>query len=356
MFRKVLPVLAGLVILALVAGRLWPEPAYAPVTLEPAYLQKAAEWKTAHFPEMPEDWHWQNFSLSGGAYLRTGHSAPGDPKGEIILVPGYAMSSGMYGHIVQGLLARNYAVTTVDLRGQGGSSRMLSNPEKQFVPEFSVYADDLATFIASRRKSTGVPLIVMGESFGGHVSLRALSSHETGADGLLLVAPALQIKTPPYPGWFARGLVETSRLAGLSDRYAVGQSDWVPYAPDFRDETPCASYAPLQHVKDVQFAAHPEIRVGGPTNQWIAGIMKSGGWLQAKGRLKTLGQPVTIIAAGEDYYVRNDISANLCARSLADCQLVTLAEKRHCLLFEGPQTETRILDELDRLYSRFPER
>jgi alpha-beta hydrolase superfamily lysophospholipase len=58
------------------------------------------------------------------------------------------------------------------------------------------FAEDFALFLAQERLP-GLPLVVLGHSFGSLVALVALLDHPNAADGLILSSPALVLRSYP---------------------------------------------------------------------------------------------------------------------------------------------------------------
>src|SRR5947209_16876617 len=72
---------------------------------------------------------------------------PPGRKGTLCLFPGRAEFIEKYFEVVQDARARGFAVATLDWRGQGLSQRMLANPRKGHVRNFSEYDRDLDAFM-----------------------------------------------------------------------------------------------------------------------------------------------------------------------------------------------------------------
>ncbi len=347
---------AGVAALLVVTGAillLWPEADYAPYEPEADYKERAAAYLAKNLTPMPETWQWDSFTAGDGKKMRWGTALPdGEIRGTVIFVPGYTGALEMYADYHHALLRRGYKVYGFDLRGQGGSDRMLANPEKPWVSDFSVYSDDVAGFVHKVRAETEGPLVLIGESFGGHVVLRAAGDHALPIDGLVLAVPAMRIQTAPMSYGMARFIVETSRTLGFGKDYALMQKNWQPYRTDLTQPNYCGDTLDRIHVKDTLYTARPELRVGGTTNQWIAEIMKSGEMVSKPDYLQQLDMPVLLVTGDTDTIVQKDVSVNACEVHIPDCETLVLENSGHCTISEPAETRSKMFDGVEALFAR----
>src|SRR5215467_3941751 len=115
------------------------------------------------------------FKSSGGMKLRFARWEPTRPpkRGTVCVFQGRGEFIEKYFEVIADLRRRGFAVATFDLRGQGGSERLLSNPRKGHVVAFTEYDRDLAIFIDEIVKpALPEPLIGLGHSLGGNILLR----------------------------------------------------------------------------------------------------------------------------------------------------------------------------------------
>ena len=80
-----------------------------------------------------------------GVQLRTAHWAPQTAtRGTVAILQGRSEFIEKYFEVIGQLLARGFAVATMDWRGQGGSARQLKNPRKGHIDDFSLFERDLS--------------------------------------------------------------------------------------------------------------------------------------------------------------------------------------------------------------------
>ena len=340
-----------IVLLVLFGGLiLIPETKYVPYMPDDSYLADSAAYNV---PSMPEGWAWDFFQTSDGTKIRWGETRADDSKASVLLLPGYTSSMDMYGEHVSMLAKRGYHVVGVDLRGQGGSDRHRSeHPEKLYAEDFGVYSDDVAGFIKAQDYPQNFPLIIFGSSFGGHVALRLEGDHETGVDGLLLLAPAYRPNTAPFSVGFTKTMTGFAKLVGKGKRFAPVQGEWRPDGTDLTVGSDCASEPKRLYLRDTVFVRKPEQRVGGVTNNYVRGMISSGELLQTSDYAAKIDLPIHMVVAENDVIIDSPTSEAACTNGLADCKLVKLPKTGHCLMLENDNVLNAIFDELDALYAR----
>ena len=351
MFKKIAFFIAGLILFSFLALYLWPEKSYQPYQVNAAYQAQVDEF---YVPPMPADWVWKTFDTSDGTTLRWGETGNRSAaKATIIWVPGYTAHLNMYGEHIDMLAERGFHVIGVDLRGQGGSERHRSEqPEKLWVEDFKVYSDDLANFIASQNLPDTRPLILNGISFGGHVATRTVRDHKIRVDGLYLIAPAFRPSSGEYTFDQALRLMNLSRTFGKAKHYTLGHDNWEPDGLDFSVGSDCSSNPKRLYYRDVLFTRHPELRVGGVTNQWGAEFFESSQLMLTPGYLDEITLPVTIISAENDTFVVTSENSKACRDQISDCREVAIPGTGHCLPQESDAVVNQMMDEFDALFAR----
>ena len=83
-----------------------------------------------------------------GARLRCGVFEAEDARGVCILLNGQTEFIEKYFEVIDELRQRGLAVVAMDWRGQGGSQRLLRDPKKGHVDDFSRFERDLEAFVA----------------------------------------------------------------------------------------------------------------------------------------------------------------------------------------------------------------
>lgn len=337
----------GCILIISVAALLgWPEQFYTPYEPSDDYRAQAAQY---NIPDMPDDWTASVFTVRDGTRLRWGQTdVPDNARASVVIVPGYTATLSMYGEQIEWLRDRGYHVIAIDMRGQGLSQRHRNDqPEKLWVEDFSTYSDDLAEFLRVHAHKD-LPLILAGNSFGGHVTLRMAVDHPELADGLFLIAPAIQPKAGDMEYSTAFRFMALAQLFGKSQRYIPGGENWRPGHTDLGVAAieHCSSNPDRLHARDVIFTREPAQRVGSPTNQWGAEFWRSTQYLTKGRRLESVSVPVMMIQADLDLFVENEAIEDGCER-MQNCRAHKLEETGHCLFQESDAVIASIFDRLD---------
>ena len=353
---------------ALIAGALaWlglsPEP--APVAAPEAQVAKGLQILADPRWAAPAGWTWAEFSLPDGTKLRYGSAAPAaappatlpikgakaseaiaaspaPPQPVFVFVPGFTGLIEQHFELFQRLTADGVRVYSVELRGQGGSSRPIAGAagqQKSYLGDFKLYADDLAAFISQVvRPVAGENVVVLsGLSLGGHAVLRTAIETPEAADGYALVAPAIGIYTKPLSEQQALLLTSTLTNLGAGAHYTVGSGPrtWPPERLDGMGS--CGSDPARAAALNAWYVTSPDVLVGGATNAWLTAFVRSGSVLRDRARLAKITRPVMMIIPQRDDFVRPEVSERVCA-DIAGCKPIVLEEAHHCP-FQDPDRE-----------------
>lgn len=286
----------------------------------------------------PEGWHWRYFKNNDGARVRFGFVHYPDCKGTIVLVPGFNDTSETYFETIREFVAHGFDVRAMDWRGQGGSQRYFQDKDKCHSLGTDHDEADLAQFInIVRKEHCRPPLILVGHSFGGLVSLRYLHDHPGVVDMAILGAPALSlVLSEKPPTWLSRLVIETMVLLGCGQCYAKDQGDWYHMRgdltqPEFNSHDPkrlCLLAA--------WFDKQPELRAAGATWGFANEFQKTGLLVTQPQYLKEIRTPILIGSALADKIADPDLHKQIC-QYLPDATLVTIPDARHCLFHESDE-------------------
>jgi alpha-beta hydrolase superfamily lysophospholipase len=136
--------------------------------------------------------------LYGEAFL------PDGPRGIVLVTHGYAEHCGRYREVAHVITKAGWAALTYDVRGHGQSPGA-----RGAIRRFDTYLDDLGAAHAVARQliPAPAPLVLLGHSHGGLITLRALSGDRPPqAAAAILSSPylALRLKVSPLRKLFAR--------------------------------------------------------------------------------------------------------------------------------------------------------
>lgn len=267
----------------------------------------------------------------------------GPARGTVCIVQGRAEFIEKYFEVIADLRRRGFAVATFDLRGQGGSERMLSNPRKGHVMAFTEYDRDLAIFIDDVVKPVlPGPLIGLGHSLGGNILLRNAQDEESPFARMVLLAPMVAIHNSMIGVSLpvARAYANIACLSGFAGTYVRGGGDELDDFKNFETNRLTADHVRWARNKAIIDAA-PELALGSPTVGWLRAALRSTAMLSRPDYPKYVCVPMILFAAGADKVVSSQAIEDFA---------VDLKFGAHILM---PGSRHEILQETDAVRQRF---
>lgn len=267
-----------------------------------------------------------------GARLRAAHFAPmGERRGTVMLLTGQSEFIEKYGEVIDDLCRRGFAVAAMDWRGQGGSQRPLPDPMKIYVDDFSEYDGDVAALLEAVVRpmlAPGERPIAMAHSMGGHILLRTLATMPDAFAAAVITAPMVEIRMP-VPSFVLRWLA-ASMARRRAKFFAWGIEGRDPLKLPF--EKQIVTSDPVRYGRtQALLAAHPALRVGGPTWGWLAAATRAIATLP--GLAKKITLPVLICDVGDDLVCNSKASVRFAARLPRGTHMM-VAGSRHEILME----------------------
>jgi len=290
------------------------------------------------------------------ARLAEQHEQEAEPnRGWVFIAPGRVESYLKYQEITLELVAAGYSVAMLDHRGQGHSDRLTDHHQQGHVGRFSDYARDFAEWVQLLQPRIGdAPAYILAHSMGCAIAALYLQTY-AGSDEYpfnpfqkaAFSAPMCGIKTKPFPFWVAKPL--TKALASMNSIFAP-RKQW--YAPTTGD------YVTLPFVENElthsenryqwfsqMYADHPTIKVGGPTNHWVAEAIAAARQVVLNAKRITI--PVLVLQGSEDAIVAAEPQQQFTsALPNAASKLVPVAGARHEILMESDAIRERALQHI----------
>lgn len=267
----------------------------------------------------------------------------GPSRGTVCIVQGRGEYIEKYFEVIADLRRRGFAVAIFDLRGQGGSERMLSNPRKGHVIGFTEYDRDLAIFIEEIVKpALPQPLIGLGHSLGGAILLRNAQDEASAFSRMVLMSPMIAIHenmlgvSPSV----ARVYTNIACLLGLAGTYVRGGGDEPDDFKSFETNRLTTDHMRWSRNKAIIEAA-PELALGSPTIGWLRAALRNSAMLLRPDYPKYVCVPMVLFAAGADKVVSTQAIEDFA---------VDLKSGAHILM---PGSRHEILHETDAIRQRF---
>lgn len=217
------------------------------------------------------------------------------PRGSIIFSPGRTEFIEKYFETTTDLIQRGFNVLMVDPRGQGLSDRILEDRLKSYIPDFQIYADDLAFAAEEFAPLLPRPHVAMGHSMGGTIVLQSILSGAISPDVVVCSAPMLGLFDLETP--LIRGSIVLLAKLGLDKRNLPFQRQRAGMPLPFKGNK-------LSSDKDRYrgwanfFQSTPRLRVGQPTYGWIRAALASMAYINRNAR--NLKIPGLMLGAGAD--------------------------------------------------------
>jgi len=190
-------------------------------------------------------------------------------RGTICLFHGRSEMIERYYEVVADLLARDFAVATLDWRGQGASARALRDRTKGHVRSFSEYDRDLDAFMAEVvLPDCPPPHFALAHSMGGLILLRAARDGRVRFQRMVLSAPMIGFgpTRPSQPN--ACRIAATVTRMGLGGVSAHGQARETIDTVSFEGNRLTSD--PVRFERNLAICRNlPQVLISGPTYGWI---------------------------------------------------------------------------------------
>ena len=260
-------------------------------------------------------------------------SALKERRGTICIFPGRTEFIEKYFEVVGELRRRGFAVTVLDWRGQGGSSRLVGNSLKGHVRDFNDYEGDLARFMNEVvLPDCPPPFFALGHSMGATVLLKAATRKGCWFSRMVLTAPMLKIAQLPLAPWAVAKLTDAITFCGFGRSMVPGGMKEYLASQVFEGNLLTSDRERFVRNQSV-LAVAPKLAVGPPTFGWVSAALAAMAEIDSEGFPSRLRVPVLMLAAGDDRVVSSKAIEALAMRLRAGSQLV-LRGSRHEILQE----------------------
>ena len=265
-------------------------------------------------------------------------------RGHVLLLQGRAEFLEKYMTPAAELVARGFAVASLDWRGQGFSQRLTANPLKGHVDRFTDYHRDLAALIAHPAVS-GLPgpRLVVAHSMGATAAIGAALRGILAPRALVVTAPMFGIVMTGWQRALAQLLIPLALSLGQRKRWPPLPGAAEPYVfSGFEGNLLTGDRAAFEWMVET-LRREPALRLGMPTLGWLDAAGEEIAWLRRQG---PLDQPGLCLLGGEEAVVEPDA-----VRAGADrlgFELVEIPGARHELLVAAEPARRRLWEAIDR--------
>ncbi len=283
---------------------------------------------------MPPGVREHSVTTADGVRLRAASWRPqGEVKGTVSVLHGRAETIEKYFEVIGELLARGFAVATVDWRGQGGSERCLKDPRKGHVEDFADYDRDLEAFIKDLvLPDCPAPHFALAHSTGGLILLRAMRRSGLGFSRVVLTSPLLELGTMNPPLWFVRSASAALASLGLGDFYPPGASIVRLEERSFYTNPLTGDARRFARMRAIA-ASRPELCIGPPTIGWLNAACLAMREAVDPAFAAAIGVPTLVVSAGSDKVVR-PLATERFVRNMRLGSEIVLPGAKHEVLME----------------------
>ncbi|MTI45000.1 lysophospholipase [Roseibium hamelinense] len=300
-------------------------------------------------------------------------------QGTITILQGRAEFIEKYFELISDLRERGFAVIAFDWRGQGGSQRLLKNPLRGHVSDFSRFREDLRTILkkVSLAEYPG-PHFAVAHSMGGTVLLSDASRLRTMLDRAVISAPLIGLpesglvtstkhrlktvfrwatlgvlprKRPPpvlapklnVMEKFAFSVARVLTLSGAGRLFVPGGNADVRVAVEHNRQT--SDRGRFQRFNAL-LEVYPELGLGSPTIAWLNAAARTLLTFRKREFGPRMALPCLIVAAGRDRIVSTSAIEEFCSRT-KNARYIEIAGAEHELFMERDIFRGQILAALD---------
>ena len=287
-----------------------------------------------------------HFEAADGARIRHARFRPAPGvvnKGTVLVLQGRNECIEKYFETIGDLTGRGFTVAMADWRGQGGSQRLLRNPQRGYVRSFDDYVRDFERFFQEHvLDDCDGPYYMLGHSTGALIALLAAPALTNRVRRMVLAAPFLAVQGFPFSMRNIRRITGALRMMGLGWLYATGgPRRRLPFAtnPLTSDLTRFERNADL-------IDAQPSLAMGGPTATWVNRVCIAVEQVTEPDFMARIQIPILFVAAGADTVV-STATIERYARGLRSGAVVTIDGARHELLQEADLYREQFLAAFD---------
>jgi lysophospholipase len=246
------------------------------------------------------------------------------------------------------LVARGFAVASVDWRGQGLSQRLVDTPLKGHVAKFTDYHLDLAALMA-HRSVAGVagPRLILAHSMGGTIGLGAIKRGLLAPAAVILSAPMLGINLRPSRRLLSPITLRLARPLGKLESWPPFEVVDEPQVfAGFEDNTLTGDEALFEWTV-AALRREPALQLGMPTLGWLSAAFVEMTWLALQGPLDC---PGLCLLGSREEVVDPALVRAIAAR--LKLELVEIEGARHEVLLETAAMRAEAWTAIDRFLAQ----
>ncbi len=253
-------------------------------------------------------------------------------RGTVCLIQGRSECIEKYFETIVSLRRRGFAVLAFDMRGQGGSQRLLADPRKGHVDDFDEYGVDIDSMIRQvMRPDMPPPYFALSHSMGAASLLLMLDRGGMPFDRAVLLAPLVGLRELAFPA-LAKAAAGAFDFFALGTSYIPGGGATALVTKPFAGNKLTADPVRYKQMADL-VGAYPHLGLGDPTIRWTLAMFAMFRRFQDRDFGHRIAVPSLVILPGADPLCSTPAAEELAAR-LRACTTIRIPGARHELLTE----------------------
>lgn len=305
----------------------------------------------------PDNWETGVMVNGRGRTLHTARALPERISGHVLLAQGLGEFAPKFTELARHFNRHGLAFHVFDRQGQGLSGRNTAHPFKIHCDDYRDDVKDIEQYAMQKIPRDGTPVILLGHSTGGLLSVPALHK-----DSVM-----------PAPQRLFSGAVLTDPLLGFRDKLVQGREPLLAILPLLserlrkafvpgglhvwtRRDDPRSQHKPEEFSSDPERAAvhdywqtrDPRLRVSSATIGWVQQMSRAMMAIRRPGYIEAIEHPVTVCTG--DMRLHVDSAAILdAARRLRRGNIHPYPHGKHELLMECDAIRAPIIAEVVRM-------
>ncbi|HRK71487.1 MAG TPA: alpha/beta hydrolase [Micropepsaceae bacterium] len=266
-------------------------------------------------------------------------------RGTLILLNGRSEFIEKYFEVIGEFASRGFDVATLDWRGQGLSTRALTDRQRGHVVSFAEYDRDLACLMAAAQRRFQPPFIMLAHSMGGQIGVRGLKHFGALFSKAVICAPMLAVNLPIWMRPVAGGMARGAAMVGKAEEFAPGGENMHAFASEFETNPVTMDRRRFDRNRAI-IRANMDLMLAGPTMAWFAAAKQAMAASWKKGFAASLPQKLLFLTAGKDVFVQT-LAIHKFALQARDATLLHVGNAKHELLMERDDVRAQVWAAMD---------
>lgn len=252
----------------------------------------------------------------------------GSARGNIVILHGTALHSGVYAPVAEQLTAAGYRVFAYDMQGWGRSE---GKGADGYVDNFDDYAKDLYRVLNKMKtRYPDTPNFVMGESLGGAVAMYGVLKKHLWFDGVITSAAGYKAN-PEVLGLRAPGFINDVNMT-LAKWWGQG----APNAPILEADTGIRMVVENDALQD-SLLADPDVSHGWLPAAYGSSLVEASDYIDA--HLGEMKLPILLMHGKRDMLVPVSSSQEIYERAPSALKRLEIYDSPHTVLLENARDQ-----------------